>query len=94
MAGEVLQHNLTHKHETVLGFTAFPVVYFRTFNGYLDLFFILAHSQLVRIALREMHVHFVAANKPSVRRSVAAAVGLRAAAHVIFEQKVMPDRVV
>jgi len=62
LAGEVLQHNLTHKHETVLGFTAFPVVYFRTFNGYLDLFFILAHSQLVRIALREMHVHFVATN--------------------------------
>jgi len=39
---------LTHKRETVFVFTAFPLVCFWTLNGYLDLFFILAHSQLLR----------------------------------------------
>lgn len=93
MAGEVLPRDLTHKYETAVVFTAFPVVYLWILNGYLDLFFILAHPQLMRIALWAMHVHFVATKQLSVRRNVAAAIGTIARRiHVIRGQKVMLDR--
>jgi len=83
---------LTHKRETVSVFTAFPLLCFWTLNGYLDLFFILAHSQLLRIALRGRHVHSVASKQLSIRNAAAAVGAITRRIYVIREQKVMLDR--
>jgi ORF6N domain len=88
----VMQQNLAHERETILFISAFPTVFLELQRLH-GLFFIVAHSQLLRGALRQRHVHFVASIQPRIRSRVPVAIStIPRRIHFIRELKVMLDR--